>query len=37
MHFVESNVNFNKNKTEMKMENPTNCFRETNLELIVKL
>ena len=32
------NINFNKNKTESKMENPTGIFRETNLvlELIYK-
>ena len=27
------NVNFNKNETELKMENPTHSFRETNLVL----
>ena len=27
------NVNFNKNKTELKMENPAYSFRETNLVL----
>ena len=33
MHFVEKNINFNKNKTKSKMENPTQSFRETNLVL----
>ena len=28
---LNKNVNFNKNETELKMENPTHCFRETNL------
>ena len=27
------NINFNKNETESKMENPTHIFRETNLVL----
>ena len=31
MHFAEKNINFNKNETESKMENPTHSFRETNL------
>ena len=31
MHFVEKNINFNKNKTESKMANPTHSFREANL------
>ena len=31
MNFVEQNINFNKNETESKMENPTHSFRETNL------
>ena len=30
MQFVEKNINFNKNETEWKMENPTQNFRETN-------
>ena len=35
MHFVEQkyNINFNKNQTKSKMENPTQSFRETNLAL----
>ena len=33
MHFVEKNINFAKNETESKMENPTNGFREANLVL----
>ena len=28
---LNKNVNFNKNETESKMENPTHSFRETNL------
>ena len=31
--FLRKNVNFNKNETKSKMENPTNRFRETNLVL----
>ena len=30
MHFDEQNINFNKNETKTKMENPTHSFRETN-------
>ena len=30
---LNKNINFNKNKTESKMENPTRSFRETNLVL----
>ena len=30
---LNKNINFNKNKTELKMENPTHTFRETNLVL----
>ena len=30
---LNKNVNFNKNETELKMENPTHSFRETNLVL----
>ena len=30
------NINFNKNGTESKMENPTHGFRETNLVLQLK-
>ena len=26
MHFVEQNLNFNKNETELKIENPTHSF-----------
>ena len=33
MHFVEQNINFDKNETELKMENPTHSFRETHLVL----
>ena len=30
---LNKNTNFNKNKTESKMENPTHSFREMNLAL----
>ena len=30
---LNKNINFDKNKTESKMENPTNSFREKNLVL----
>ena len=30
---LNKNINFNKNETESKMENPTYSFRETNLVL----
>ena len=30
---LNKNINFNKNETEPKMENPTHSFRETNLAL----
>ena len=30
---LNKNINFNKNKTESKMENPTHSFREMNLVL----
>ena len=30
---LNKNINFNKNKTESKMENPTHSFTETNLVL----
>ena len=33
MNFDEQNKNFNKNKTESEMENPTHSFREKNLVL----
>ena len=33
MAFGEKDMNFNKNKTESKMENPSHTFRETNLVL----
>ena len=33
MHFFGKNLNFNKNKTESKMENPTHSFRGSNLVL----
>ena len=33
MNFVEQNINFNKNETESKMENPIQSFRETNIVL----
>ena len=36
MHFVEKNVNFNKNEAEPKVENPTHSFRKTNLVLQLK-
>ena len=32
---LNKNINFNKNETESKMENPTQSFRETNLVLQV--
>ena len=35
MNFAEQNINFNKKKTESKMENPTQSFRETNLRLLL--
>ena len=31
------NINFNKNETESKMENPTHSFRETNLVLLAHI
>ena len=30
---LNKNINFNKNKTESKMQNPTHQFKETNLVL----
>ena len=34
MYFVEQkHKNFNKNETELKIENPTHSFREMNLVL----
>ena len=33
MHLLSKTINFNKNKTESKMGNPTHSFRETNLQL----
>ena len=30
---LNKNINFDKNETKSKMENPTNDFRETNLVL----
>ena len=30
---LNKNINFNKNETESKMENPTHSFRETNIVL----
>ena len=30
---LNKNINFNKNKTESKMENPIHAFKEMNLEL----
>ena len=30
---LNKNINFDKNETEQKMENPTHSFRETNLVL----
>ena len=30
---LNKNLNFNKNETKSKMENPTNIFRETSLVL----
>ena len=38
MHFVEQKyIKFNKNETEMKIENPTHIFREANRKSKVKL
>ena len=33
MNFVAQNINFNKNETELKIENSSNSARETNLVL----
>ena len=33
MYFAEEYINFNKSETELKTENPTHSFRETNLLL----
>ena len=33
MLFIEQNINFNKNETESKMENPTQTLIEMNLIL----
>ena len=33
MHFVEQNINFNKNKMKSKMENPTHSCRDENCAL----
>ena len=33
---LNKNINFNKNETESKMENPTQAFREMNLVLQLK-
>ena len=33
MHFVEKKYKFNKSEMESKMENPTQCFRETSIAL----
>ena len=30
---LKKNINFNKNETELKMENPTHSFREMNIVL----
>ena len=30
---LSKNINYNKNQTESKMENPTHSFKETNLVL----
>ena len=35
MHFVEQNIEFNKNEAELKMENHTYSFRETNLVFLL--
>ena len=37
MHFAEKKINFNKNETKRKMENPTHSFRETNLVIQLKI
>ena len=33
MLFVEKNIDFNKNETELKIKNPTKNFREINFVL----
>ena len=33
MHFIKQNINYNKTKTELKMENPTPSSGETDLVL----
>ena len=33
---LHKNINFNKNETKPKMENPTHSFRETNLTLQIR-
>ena len=35
MHFLNKNINFNKNGTELNMQNPTHSFGETKLVLEV--
>ena len=37
MHFLEQKIDFNKNETESRMENPTRRFRDTSLGLQEKL
>ena len=37
MLIVEQNINFNKNETESKMENPTHSFREMKLSARVRI
>ena len=36
MLFVEQNINLNKNKTELKIENPTDNLRKVNPVLQLK-
>ena len=35
MHFVAQKINFNKNEADLKMENPTRIFKETNLHFFI--
>ena len=37
MLIVEQNINFDKNETESKMENPTHSFREMNLSARIRI
>ena len=33
MHFLKKDMNFNKNETDLKIENPTHSFTETRFVL----